>query len=298
MTKWIVGVDLRHRSDGAVRFAAWLHQRCRGGVELVGLHVAAKAELDTLERFEGRPRLLERLQTESALVVDRAGAGEGFRSIEVIEDEDPSRRLEAARSQQIADGLIVGRKAASDGGGVVRLGSVARRLLRRLSAPTFVVPPDLDPETLAGGPVVVAVMPAEASEGAVSVARELAAALGRPLEYVRVVSVPDDYAQIYWSPGALEEFRALQMRNAEEKTSAWLAAHGCVGPLSVRYGEEVEQILGHARERQAPLVVCGSRLLSRLERLVVQSTSSELAARSPVPVLVVPPDIHDGAPAA
>ena len=151
-------------------------------------------------------------------------------------------------------------------------------------------PPGLDPAQLGAGPVVIAVTPAEASLGAVRFGVALAASISRPVVFVRAISIPDEYAQIFWSGDAMSEFKERRVKTAETQTAAWLKAQGQEGPLRVRFGDEVEEILATAAELGAPLLVCGSRLLNRLERLVAMSVSSELAARAPVPVLVVPPD--------
>lgn len=290
MRTWVVGIDLKHRSDGAARFAAWLSRRAAAAPTLVGVHAAPAAALDELELFEGRPRVLERLRTEAELALEQTGARDAFAAVEVVETERPADGLAKVQVERAADGLIVGRKASRDGNDLVRLGGVARRLLQRLVAPTLVVPPDLDPEQLGGGPVVVAVTPADASAGAVRFGAALAAAISRPVVFLRAICIPDEYAQIYWSGDAMEAFKSSRIKAAEARTTAWLAEHGQAGPLRVRYGDEVEEILAGAAELSVPLIVCGSRLLSRLERLVALSVSSELAARAPVPVLVVPPD--------
>lgn len=290
MKTWIVGVDLRHRSDGAVRFGAWLYGQTRGAVELVGVHAAPPSVIAELDRFEGRAQVCERLRTEAELAVAHAGARAVFTAMELVEAQVPAEGLAAERAARAAAGLIVGRKAASDGRDLVRLGSVARKLLQRLVAPIFVVPPDLRPERLGDGPIVVAVSPSEASRGAVKIAATLAGMLGRPLLFVRVVSVPEEYTQIYWSVDALTEFKGQTITAARDHTAAWLVEQGRSEPLEVRYGDTITEILAVATEQAAPFVICGSRLLSRAERLIALSTSSELAARAATPVLVVPPD--------
>jgi nucleotide-binding universal stress UspA family protein len=290
MQKWIVGVDLRHRSDGAARFAGWLQRHLSQPQEFVGIHVAPTRALDELERLEGRARVRERLQVEAELALERSEVRQTFAEVAVIEADDPADGLVRERANRSANGLVVGRKAASDGRDLVRLGSVARRLLQGLVAPTFVVPPDLTGERLGDGPVVIAVTPADASVGAVQLGTRLAAVLGRTVQFVRVVNLPEEYAQLYWAGGALEQFRGQQVDAAELRMVAWLAEQGHPARPQVRYGDEVGEILAAAAAVRAPLIVCGSRLLSRLERLVALSVSSELAAQSPVPVLVVPPD--------
>lgn len=290
MNTWIVGVDLRHRSDGAVRFGAWLREQTNGAIELVGVHAAPTAVVDQLDQFEGRVRVRERLKTEAELAMERAGVREAFADLELVEADEPAETLASARAERSAIGMIVGRKAASDGRDLVRLGSVARRLLQRLVVPTFVVPPDLQTEQLRSGPVVVAVTPADASSGAVEVGTALAKSLGRQLLFVRVVSVPEEYTQIYWSTDALAQFKGQTIAAAKDRTAEWLADQGRNEPVVVRYGDTITEILAVATEQGAPFLVCGSRLLSRIERVIALSTSSELAARSAIPVLVVPPD--------
>lgn len=290
MKTWIVGVDLRHRSDGAVRFGAWLREQTGDAIDLVGIHVAPTTAIDEMDRFEGRVRVRERLKTEAALAMERSGVREAFAEVEVVEASEPADALASERARRAAGALIVGRKAASDGRDLVRLGSVARRLLQRLVVPTFVVPPDLDPGKLGDGPVVLAVTPAEASEGAVEIGAAVAGMLRRPVLYVRVVSVPEEYTQIYWSTDALAQFKGQTIQAAQDRTGAWLSDHGRRDPLVVRYGDTITEILAVLDEQRAPLLVCGSRLLSRVERVIALSTSSELAARAAVPVLVVPPD--------
>ncbi|WAS94898.1 universal stress protein [Nannocystis punicea] len=290
MNTWIVGVDLRHRSDGAVRFGAWLREQTGGAIELVGVHAAPSAVVDQLDQFEGRVRVHERLKTEAELAMERAGVREAYAEVELVEAGEPAETLASARAGRSAVGMIVGRKAASDGRDLVRLGSVARRLLQRLVVPTFVVPPDLQIDQLRSGPLVVAVTPSDASSGAVEVGATLAKALGRPLVFVRVVSVPEEYTQIYWSTDALAQFKGQTIAAAKDRTAEWLADQGRSEPVVVRYGDTITEILAVAAEQGAPFLVCGSRLLSRVERVIALSTSSELAARAAIPVLVVPPD--------
>ena len=293
MKTWIVGVDLRHRSDGAVRFGAWLREQAGKAMELLGIHVVPTTVIEDLDQFEGRVQVRERLRTEADLTVRQAGVEDAYPPVELVEADDPAEALASERAQRVAAGLIVGRKAASDGRDLIRLGTVARRLLQRLVVPTFVVPPDLEADRLSSvlkGPVVIAVTPAEASIGALQVGLALAKLLGRPALFVRVVNVPEEYTQIYWSTEALAQFKNQTIEAARDRTAQWLTEQGCSAPLTVRYGDTLTELLATLTEQRAPLLVCGSRLLSRAERLIALSTSSELAARAAVPVLVVPPD--------
>ena len=54
-------------------------------------------------------------------------------------------------------------------------------------------------------------------------------------------------------------------------------------------GRIADSALAFARVHGSPLLVAGSQRLSTLERTLVPSVGSELAASAPVPVAVVPP---------
>ena len=74
---------------------------------------------------------------------------------------------------------------------LMRLGSVARRMLRQLKQPTIVVPPDLLASQVGRGPVLVAVDFTEDSVRALNWARSFAETIGRPVRLVHFVDVPD-----------------------------------------------------------------------------------------------------------
>ena len=291
--KLVVGVDLRHRSDGAVRFAAWLraHVQAPAEAELVGVHVVESGQMAALQRFDPRPTVFQRLRDEAMMVVRGAAGAEAFAKVDVLEGKKAAHSLESACIYHHADAMVIGRKAGVAEQALVRLGSVARALLRALPAPIFVVAPDLDPETIGAGPLVVAVTPTDASLSAAAFATRVAQRLGREIVFVRVVTVPEDYAHIYWSGDALASFRSEYVARSRQQLGEWLATHGYGGArYEVRYGAEVGEVVAAARENDAPLIVCGSRLLGPLERMLTPSTSSELAAHAHCAVAVVPPD--------
>ncbi|HGG57813.1 MAG TPA: universal stress protein, partial [Nannocystis exedens] len=243
--KWIVGVDLRHRSDGAIKFAAWLREQsaAREPCGLVGVHVIESKELAALRRFDPRPEVLSRLAEESHLVIRNAGVREDFDIVDVIEGRRAAQSLESACVYHHGNGLVIGRKAGSVEHSIVRLGSVARHLLRALTVPTFIVAPDLAVEKIGEGPIVVAVTPTDASLSACMFARALAERLGRELIFVRVVTVPEDYAHIYWSSEALEQFRVEFVERARVQLRAWLVEHGFADAhLELRYGASVVEL--------------------------------------------------------
>jgi len=286
--KWIVGIDVRRRSDGAVAFAAWLHAQMRD--VLIGVHVAAREMFTAMDQLAGPVLSDVRLRVELERSLVEAGLGDAFARVEVIEALDPVGPLELRCGEEAATGLIIGRVAGQSGDETVRLGAVARRLLRGLVAPIWVVPPDLTQAGIGGGTVLVAVTPEEDSVGAVRMAWRLAAALGRTVMFVRVVNEVVEHSSLFPPGDALREQETNLLRDAEAHTRGWLMDLEVEGPLDVRRGGTLEQILAAVRRHEAAFVVCGSRKLGLLGRLFSGSLSSELAAHSPVPVLVVPPD--------
>jgi nucleotide-binding universal stress UspA family protein len=205
------------------------------------------------------------------------------------------RSLEAAREYHYAGALIVGRQAPREGHRLLRLGRVARRLLRSLQSPVIVVPPDFQAPGGAG-PIVVSTNLRDDAEEGTRFAADMAARLGRPLVVLHIVPFADDYGAHYIPAASRKKIAAENQVEGEAELKAWLARHGVSGAEGlVVQGGVVESILRVAKERDASLVVSGSRLLSALERLLLTSIGSELAASAPCPVAVVPPRVDRSA---
>lgn len=290
--QWIVGVDLRKRSDGALRFATWLQAHIsERPPELRGVHVLESGQLKALRKFGSHAEIIARIEAEAGLVAKRAGAEGALASLDIVESARADEGLARACQQHGADVLIVGRKCGVEEGGFVRLGSVARRLLRQLPAPTIVVPPDLETAAFGAGPVVLAAVPGDSSVGALNFARALAGRLGRELVVTHVVRVALDYAQLYWSDAELAKVREEHSRAAFRRLKEWLVEHGAEDArVELRAGLEHDALVEACSSHKAALLVTGSRRLKGLERMVLLSVSSDLAAHAQVPVAVVPPD--------
>jgi nucleotide-binding universal stress UspA family protein len=233
--------------------------------------------------------------------VRNAGAQAVLTDLHVTQGVRAEETLEAARTEHGAEGLVVGRQAPREGHHLLRLGKVARRLLRSLGGPLVVVPPDWEPDTVSpDGPVVCATNVGDAAVPAAHFAAELARRLGRALILVYTVPVPEDYGANYIPAATRQKIAAESQQAGERELAAWLAGLALPGFTAgpglpggattvVRQGHVTEQVLRLARETQAALIVTGSRRLSTLERLLLTSVGSELAATSPCPVAVVPP---------
>ena len=290
--RWIVGLDLRPTGQGALRFARWLAGTAREErLSFVGVHVLEQDMLQAALRYHHLDELVAGAREEAEMLLRNAGATDVLAELRVVQGLRADETLEAAREEHQAEGLVVGRQAPREGHHLLRLGRVARHLLRSLGGPVVVVPPDWDPAAASPtGPVVCATNVGDGSVAAARFAAEQARRLGRELVLVYAVPVPEDYG-VNYIPSATREKIAHETREAgERELAAWIAGLGLTQARAVvRPGHVTEQVLRHARESQAALLVTGSRRLSTLERMLLTSVGSELAATSPVPVVVVPP---------
>jgi nucleotide-binding universal stress UspA family protein len=273
---WIVGLDLGERSLGALVVGHWLGE---GEDGTVGVYV--------LEAWI-RPYIADGLVPAVERVVTRAAAQQGVpppARVTVLETGHAEDGL--ARAAEGAAGLVIGRAARTGGAPLVRLGHVARRLLRMLPGPVVVAPRDLT--AVPPGPILLATDLGDATAAALPFAERLAERHGRPLELVHVGEAHNgellDEQGLDWT-AYREETRA----RVERAFETWAREHhlGRV-PRHVAYGDPAAKIAEIAAERRAALVVVGSRRLGTAARMFLGSTASTLAGAADCPVAVVPP---------
>lgn len=290
--RWIVGLDLRPSGQGALRFARWLAKANHEGEPVfVGVHVLVEAHLRAVLRYHHLEELISGAREQARMLVGNAGASDVLAELHVVQGQNAEESLDAARVYHNAEGLIVGRQAPRDGYHILRLGKVARRLLRRLDGPVVVVPPDWEPDQVAAdGPILCATNLEPGAVRAARFAAETATRLGRRLMLVHTVPVPDDYGANYIPLASREKIAAEHQVEGEHDLAKWVEALGIAGTEQVvRQGHVTEQILRLAEESRAAMLVTGSRRLSAMERWLLTSVASELAATAPCPVAVVPP---------
>jgi nucleotide-binding universal stress UspA family protein len=195
--------------------------------------------------------------------------------------------LAAAGALAATTGIIVGRRAAESDSSIIRLGKVARRLLRRLDSPVFVVPPDLERAAIGAGPIVCAV---DLDPIGVAVARfgeRLGRAIGRPTRLVHVVESGDPIGLEYLPEGTWNNLRARRAEVGQAELDAWRDEAGLSAYTVLAEGQTVPKLLGAARELDACMILCGSRRLSVAQRMWMSSVGSTLAAGARVAVGVV-----------
>lgn len=280
--QWITGIDLRARSNGALEMSGWLRDREPASARLVALHV-----VEQHARSSVRDDVLDELVASAEAALARTTAalagGSPFATTRiVVADAAEDALAEAAASDDV---LVIGRVAPREGRSPVRLGRVARRLLRRLPVPVLVVPPDLVRSTIGSGPIVVATDLEPHSLGAGRLARRLAGELGRPLVVAHVGL--EARGDVVFRPGA--GMPLAWPRNTVADVEAWIRAHE-LGPATAQLveGDPVERLLALARDHDAPFVICGSRRLSTVERIYSSSVGVELARDADRGVLLVP----------
>lgn len=282
--KWIVGLDLSPRSRGAVSFARLLADR--SGDALVGVHVLEEAHLQATLRYHH----LAEVETAATDAANAFVAGPGAAvAVEVVQGRTAEETLTKAAESHGCEGIVVGRNAQTDEAAIIRLGRVARRLLRTLPRTVAVVPPEYDPTTRGGGPIVLATG-LEDDTAAATFANELATRLGRPLHIVHVAASPEHHAAQYLPEVTLAKLRTDTEETSARDLAAWVGKVGIGGANHfVHLGPVVPTVLGHATRHDACAIVTGSRRLTGLERLLIASTGTELASHAGCPVLVVPP---------
>jgi nucleotide-binding universal stress UspA family protein len=283
--RWIVGLDLLELSVGALRFASWLRRRAPEE-RSCGVHVLTPHPL--------RQSLANKTEEEFRLwvhglaqeCVDQAGVAEQLDGVVLVEGETAEEGLLAALAAERGKALIIGRKAASGAESFVRLGRVARRLLRQMPAPIVVVPPDLERE-LPPGPVVLATDLGPSAASALRFAQALAETIGRELLVVYAYEVHSPL-QSYVNPSVWGQATLEATAAAESSVAAYCEEHQLsVRSLVVR-GPTAHGVLETAVREKACMIVTGSRQLSLLDRIFTSSVGGDLAALASIPVAVVP----------
>ena len=297
--KWIVGLDLRPRSQGAINFASHLVRAAKTTAreQLVGIHVLEEDHLRAALRYHHLDELVKAAQEATEHVLEHAKGDDCFEEIRIVQGGRAEKSLAAARVYHNAHGLIVGRYAQRDSRSLLRLGRVARRLLRSLTSPVVVVPPDWTTGPDSDGPVIAGIDLGDESRAAVQFAADMAGRLGKELVLAHVVPLPDDYGSHYLPAQSLDRLRTEHRDEGLRALESFAQENGVTGARrEVLQGNVVEELREFGRESKASMIVTGSRRLSSMERILLSSVGSELAAAAACAVAVVPPSEVDDTP--
>jgi nucleotide-binding universal stress UspA family protein len=295
-TTWTLGLDLREGAEGPLVFARWLRDQLgnqpanpNATATLVPIHVIEQDQLRLLASADKHDQAIGLAEDALARTLERIGDSVPVDDMRILEMGSPEDVL--ASAAEGTDGLIIGRLAPRGKDRLLRLGGVARRLLRRLPAPTIVVPPDTREQNIGKGPIVLACDANEDSVGAARFALRMAELLGRELILAHVVPMPYGWSIGYLPAESVKQVRADLRAGGERTLERWASQHGITGLRGVVTEGIVTEELGRlAKSEDALMLVTGSRKLNAIERLFVTSVGSELCASAPCPVAVVPPD--------
>ena len=289
--KWFVGVDLRERSNGALRWCQWAaaHDKRVEAGSIVPVHVIEDRELSPLKAHISLSEI-ERMSRESATTAVSSAGGGAFAPLQVRHDANAESAMADLADEAGDDAvLVVGRKAPVGSVAWVRLGRVARRLLRAVSCPVVVVPPDFEPPADDKGPIVLAVSLGRDSEAAAKFAVETGKAWDRPVVVVHVTpSIAVGYPP--FADSAVVHQVATQLRtDADRQLADFMSAHGlATARRHTTVGDVSDRILTIARDERASLIVVGSRKLSLAARVYSSTVGPEVAGTATCPVAVVP----------
>ena len=289
--KWLVGIDLRPRSSGAMHFARWL-AAAGGDAEFVGVHVLEHEHLLTVLRDQHLDEVLAAARTATEAAIGREGASGAIRTVEIVQALTAPEGLRDTAAAIGADAILLGRAAPREGHAVVRLGRVARRLLRIATVPVVVVPPDMrEADFGGGGPVIALTKLTDDSVATCRFAGAMARTLERPLLVAHVMETASMAASQYVAPATLERLVSERRARAATALASWVAARDLEPDAAeILTGNVVDAAAALATERGAALLVAGSRHGgSPLERLLLASTGGALAASATHPVAIVPP---------
>jgi nucleotide-binding universal stress UspA family protein len=291
-TQWTLGLDLREGAEGPLVFARWLNAalgRHTTSANFELIHVLEQDQVGLLALADRREETVALAEDAVARTLERSGDSSRFGQLRIVEYGSPEDVL--AHAATGASGLLIGRLAPRGKDKVLRLGGVARRLLRRLPTATWVVPPDLRNEHVGKGPIILACDAQEDSLGATRYALWLAEVLHRELILAHVVPMPYGWSLGYLPADSIKQVRADLIAQGERLLERWATQHGITGLRGVVTEGIVPEELGRLAESEDALaLITGSRKLNALERLFVTSVGSELAASAKCPVVVVPPD--------
>jgi len=287
--KWLIGLDLRPGGSGALAFAKGLRDQVndRESHDVTCVHVV---EASTLLRHESVVEMEDEITAHARREMEAAGVRPEERNPRIVFGLPADTGLVEVAQDIGADAIIVGRRAGAYESRVVRLGRVARRLLRKLPVPTVIVPPDVRANGLGRGPIMLATDLTDHSAGAAAFAREMSRILDRPIVAIHIV--PDSAAELSFLPAAtLEQLYGQLGMQEGQNIETWLLHQGLTNAsTALATGDVVDRILTIAEQEKPPLIVCGSRLLSTPARIFGSSVGSDLAAHARVAVAVVPPN--------
>lgn len=285
-------MDTRDRCQGALRFGEWLADESRASPDdrFEALHVLQDEDLRPLRSHASLSEIERMARERFTELLAQTRLRESLASHEIVYEATAERALAKRVTGEDEVVLMVGRRAPRGATGWTRLGRTARRLVRTLPAPVVVVPPDFAPAAAHAGPVLLGTNLGPDSDGAADFAARLAEKWKRPLLAATVLPGIIDEPPAYLPVVAHQELVESRRAEVQHDLELWLRRHQLYGiETAVLTGDPVDRLTGLAFERDAVMVVVGSRMLTLRSRIYLSSIGSDLAGTATVPVAVVPP---------
>lgn len=279
-------MDLAPDSRGAVHLVRWLVESgVAAAKDVLAVHVIETEHLLSSMRPFGPGTLPDALLPMMRQRLTTAKLSEA--RAEIVETTNAEHGLAEVVARHEADLLVVGRRGTPSS--FVRLGRVARRLLRSLPTAVAVTPAGLEPEKIGPGPVLLATDLGSSDTSAIAFARRVANESGSGLAVVHIVPTPTAPHTAYVRAGLEPLSQQERMAQHRQHLDAWRRDHGLEDAEAIlESGELVESLMTVAEACAASLIVCGSRHLSASKRLFVSSVASTLAGLAEHAVVTVP----------
>ncbi len=279
-TRWLLGLKLGQEDRGALTFLGWL-RGTRAETQLLAQH--------TMPAFATGAASDLQVAADAALREALAQIGFVDPATAVLPGGAPEENLARAAGVHAVEAIVVGRRATARETRLVRLGSVARRLLRVLPVPVLVVPPEVSSSGVPIGPVVLALDGETDAHRAVTFARRMCEIMKRPLALAHVAPAMRQIAApyiptAYWGR-AQSEVREAARRRLQTQIEALDLGDT---PLLEREDGVVAGLTQIGSNEQASMIVCSSRRMAVTDRIFSLSVGSALAATADFPVAVVP----------
>ncbi|MEM7156496.1 MAG: universal stress protein [Myxococcota bacterium] len=282
-------MDLRQNAEGALAFAAWLASVSREDT-FIPAHVLVAEHLQAVLQRHHLAEVQDAAKVAMKAQIEKHDTDGHFADPILIEGGTAEGRLEIVREERSANVLVVNRFATESRRRLRRLGRVARRSLRALRSPVITCPPGLTVDRVGKGPVVVSTNLTEECGQALKFGADLAKRTGRKLVVATVRRLPDQQAPAYLGDQTASKVAEARKEEAGVALTKWIEDHGVtVDDQAVLLGEVVTNITDYAAEQDACVIVAGSRLLSKIERMFLTSVGRGLSAVSTTPVAIVPP---------
>jgi len=274
----LCAVDLSEFSVPALAHgAAW--------AEWFGAEVTALYVFDSMAPPAARAAIEKELQLMIAAFTSR-GPRVALRTAE----GDPARQIVRQADELDADLIVLGTHGRS-GYDRITLGSVAEKVLRKAPCPVMTLPPTAprSPETVLARRILCPVDFSSCSELALAFAVSVAPNAGGTITALHVVEAMDGEDDTN-RPEYIAELRRRQCETAGHSVQELTASFG-VGSKELQHlvglGRPHREILRHAAEQHADLIVMGVRGRGAIDLTLFGSTTNHVVRRATCPVVAV-----------